>query len=168
MKILIVDDHPEPAQFVCRTLNEAGNDSEYVSSKSECFEALSADHHDLLLADCDLPDCSVLTLMEELKRAEISIPIVVFTTPGLEMAAAEAMEHGAYGYIIRNIDRYYLILLPGIVEGAYQRYLISEENVKYKNEFIQINQQLNEIAAHDGLTRLYTQRRQVHIGNHCG
>jgi len=84
------------------------------------------------------------------------------------MAAAEAMEHGAYGYIIRNIDRYYLILLPGIVEGAYQRYLISEENVKYKNELIQINQQLNEIAAHDGLTRLYTQRRQVHIGNHCG
>lgn len=159
MKILIFNQNLESAQTDCQTLNEAGHQSKCVSSKSECFDELASNQYDLILADCDMQRLPILQFIDELKQKEISLPVVVFTKPGDEKKASEAIARGAYDYIIHDRHGHYLILLPTVAEGARQKYQVTQENIEYREELTQLTKQLAQIAIEDRVTGLYNRRK---------
>ncbi|MCZ6679312.1 MAG: diguanylate cyclase, partial [Candidatus Poribacteria bacterium] len=124
-----------------------------------CFDALAADPYDLLLADCEASDFSAPDLMEELQQKEISVPLVVFAAAGNEAKAVEAMQHGAYDYLIRDANQNYLVLLPAVAEAVHQRYQTTQQNLRYREELIALTKQLAEVAIQDRLTGLYNRRK---------
>ncbi|MCZ6679231.1 MAG: diguanylate cyclase [Candidatus Poribacteria bacterium] len=184
MRILIFDHDLESAQLASQTLHDAGHESKCVSSKSQCFRELGADRYDLMLANADMPNGSILLLIEDLKQKGISLPIVVFAKPGSEKKALNAINDGAYDYIIRDANGSYRILLPPVVEEAHRKELIVQENmryrdelsyddplsfspstlmnIRYRDELKRLNRQLASRTIYDSLTGLYN-RRQMEL-----
>ncbi|MCH9648358.1 MAG: EAL domain-containing protein [Deltaproteobacteria bacterium] len=78
---------------------------------------------DIVISDFHLPDGTAM----ELFRRSCDIPIVVITGAGDEEIAVQAMRAGAYDYLIKDLGRKYLTILPITVEKALQKRAASRE-----------------------------------------
>ncbi len=76
---------------------------------------------DLILLDNNLGDGTGIDL---LKMIEGAIPVIFITGKGSEEIAVEAMKLGAFDYIVKDVDRNYLTILPtriGLVTDRIKR-----------------------------------------------
>ncbi len=98
--ILIVDDE----KTIRWSLNEALSenyevvDAENASQGLRLFREKSPD---LLLLDMKLPDGSGIDVLNEVKREDPSIPVIMMTAYGEVETAVEAMKGGAYDFILK-------------------------------------------------------------------
>lgn len=67
--ILVVDDFVSIRKFVCETLNRHGFKTLQASNGNEAYSmiAASAEKVDLVLSDCNMPDCTGLELLKMIK-----------------------------------------------------------------------------------------------------
>ncbi|MFT7634051.1 MAG: DNA-binding NtrC family response regulator [Mariniblastus sp.] len=70
---------------------------------------------DVVLCDIQLPDYSGLEVFEKLHRVDPSVPIILMTGKGTANTAIEAMQRGAFEYILKPLD---LDTLVRLVEQA--------------------------------------------------
>ena len=104
MRILIVEDEPSIANFVCQGLTEAGYAVDVAWDGEEGLDyALVADYVVLIL-DIMLPKrdgLEVLKLIRENKRLAKK-PVVILTNLGREGIIKEGFSLGADGYLIKS------------------------------------------------------------------
>src|SRR6266542_1230730 len=77
---------------------------------------------DLVVADYKLPGMSGLELYRALRASNIPIPLVLLTGAGTEYLAVEALKAGVDDYIIKDVGRGYIDLLPLVLSEVVQRY----------------------------------------------
>lgn len=79
------------------------------------IDAFLADAPDVVLCDIRLPDMSGMELFEKLHRTDPRVPIILMTGHGTAGTAIEAMQRGAFEYVLKPLDPDTLI---PIVENA--------------------------------------------------
>lgn len=79
------------------------------------IDAFLADTPDVVLCDIRLPDMSGMELFEKLHRIDSRVPIILMTGHGTSGTAIEAMQRGAFEYVLKPLDPDTLIPL---VENA--------------------------------------------------
>ncbi|MFQ6116153.1 MAG: ATP-binding protein, partial [bacterium] len=82
--------------------------------KSEAEEILKSERFDIVIADYYLGDGTLFEIFNLIQN----IPIIITTGVGAEEVAIKAMKEGAYDYLIKDLDRNYLKVLPVTVENA--------------------------------------------------
>jgi diguanylate cyclase (GGDEF)-like protein len=103
-RILVVEDHPDQAESLCRLLSVLGyRPMDAVSSGEAALEAVDAVAPDLVLMDLHLAgDMDGITAADRI-RAQADVPVVFLTAfadpPLLERAAAVA----PYGYLVKPV-----------------------------------------------------------------
>ncbi|MCP4663519.1 MAG: response regulator [bacterium] len=120
IRVLIVDDDEIDRQGVTRYVEKTGLPYALrtAGSKAEALELLrDADSYDVVLLDYELGDGTGLELLSSVGTT----PAVIITGNGSEQIAAEAMRRGAYDYLVKDPDRYYLELLPLTIENVLKR-----------------------------------------------
>lgn len=100
-RVLIVDDSAEIRALLESVLPSAGYETLSAGTGQEGLDLAFRERPDILLVDFRLPDIGGLELLEQLNRANISIPAVVMTGYGSEGVAARALRLGALGYLIK-------------------------------------------------------------------
>jgi DNA-binding NtrC family response regulator len=99
--ILIVEDEPKMRRLLEISLGEDGHAVRSLGDAESALRALSAEPADLVVTDLKLPGLSGLEFLQETKRLNGAIPVVVMTAYGSVETAVEAMKAGAADYVLK-------------------------------------------------------------------
>lgn len=104
LKILLVEDDELDRTMVRRALKAAGVSAEFeeVVTGRAAVEALKRDGFDCALLDFRLPDAEGLAVLQQVREAGITTPIIVLTGQGDEQLAIDLMKAGASDYLSKT------------------------------------------------------------------
>ncbi len=105
IRVLLVEDEPTDVEFVKRALSaSSATRFELVSvgQLADAYSQLVANKFDVLLLDLGLPEYCGLEALEESRRINHEIPIVVLTGLRNEKTALAALEQGAQDYLVKG------------------------------------------------------------------
>ncbi len=123
--ILIVDDEKNYTLILSAVLEDEGYETITANSGPEAMEILSESDVDLVLTDMKMPVMDGIELLEQVKKEDADLPVIMMTAYGTVEKAVEAMQKGAYSYILKPFDNERLVLY---VNKAISMYRVVKEN----------------------------------------
>jgi DNA-binding NtrC family response regulator len=99
--ILIVEDEPRMRRLLEISLGEDGHNVRSVADAEAGLKGLIREPADLVVTDLKLPGMSGLDFLQEVKRMNAGIPMIVMTAYGSVETAVEAMKAGASDYVLK-------------------------------------------------------------------
>ncbi len=106
VRIMIVDDHALMRRVV-REVIEKENDLEVVAEACNGLEAQEQAAHvkpEVVLMDLDMPECDGFEGTERVLASSPESNVVIFTASHKERHLFQALQHGAMGYITKDIE----------------------------------------------------------------
>jgi len=79
MKILIVDDEPQVAEVLAKSLGREGHQATIATSGAQALSLVGAHDPDALFLDVSMPGMNGLDVLAEVRRRRPSLPVVVIT-----------------------------------------------------------------------------------------
>jgi two-component system, NtrC family, response regulator len=128
--ILIVDDEKNYPLILSAVLAEEGFETLTAHSGLEALELLANSDIDLVLTDMKMPSMDGIDLLERIKQENPNLPVIVMTAHGTVEKAVEAMQKGAYNYILKPFDNDQLIVY---VKKAASLYGVVKDNQRLRN-----------------------------------
>src|SRR5579884_1149656 len=109
--ILIIDDDPAvltalPEMF---RLWMPGAVVDLCGSARLALDRIETTDYDAIISDIRMPDMDGLTLLEHIKTMRPETPTLLVTGYGDQTLAMQALRGGAYDYILKPVDRDYLL-----------------------------------------------------------
>ncbi|MFG1926232.1 response regulator [Cryptosporangium sp. NPDC048952] len=104
IRVLIADDEPLIRAGI-RTVLEAADDLTVVAEVADgrgAVERASAPGVDVVLVDIRMPELDGLGVVEELRRRNPAVPVVVLTSFGAEPNVLRAVHNRAAGFLLKN------------------------------------------------------------------
>ena len=102
--ILIVDDEKNYPPILSAVLEEEGFETYSANSGKEALQILENSDVDLVLTDMKMPAMDGIELLEKVKMKDPKLPVIMMTAHGTVEKAVEAMQKGAYNYILKPFD----------------------------------------------------------------
>ncbi|MGB8953251.1 MAG: PAS domain S-box protein [Candidatus Aminicenantales bacterium] len=105
ISVLLIEDNPVDAQFICEMLAENKDYSiylKYVESLNAGLRCLDAGPYDVVLLDLGLPDSQGIKTLLRVMVRNVEIPVIVMTGSDDQDLAIEAMRKGARDYLIKG------------------------------------------------------------------
>jgi DNA-binding response OmpR family regulator len=106
-KILIVDDAPDMAKLMARTVERQGYESVTAHDGPQALQRASAEHPAVILLDVMMPGMNGLEVLRRLKQdAELRmIPVILVTANGDDGDVIEGLNAGAHDYVAKPFKR---------------------------------------------------------------
>lgn len=123
--ILVVDDEEAQRLALAGFLRKKGYRVLEAASGSQALESARREQVDLILTDYRMPDKDGIRVLEEVKKINPEIDVIIMTAYGTIESAIEAMKVGAVDYITKPLSLDHLEL---VVEKALQRRRLVSEN----------------------------------------
>lgn len=158
IRVLIIDDDIVD-RIACQRALKLNPDYDFMLAEAETgregLRLVHAERPDCILLDYRLPDLDGLEFLAELRdeTGEIPIPVMMLTGADNALVAVEAMKRGARDYLVKDVERQYLELLPAVIGRLMQeRRLQAEKKVaeaKYRT-LVEQTPAITYVAALDG------------------
>lgn len=104
MKILIVEDEPQVAEFIRRGLSEKGYESE-VAYDGQIGELLaSKGNFDLIILDVILPLINGYDLCKRIREKNLQVPVLMLTALGTTHDKVTGFDAGADDYLVKPFE----------------------------------------------------------------
>jgi two-component system invasion response regulator UvrY len=103
-RILIADDHPIVRQGLKHILEESGyvRSIEEAETGREVVDKIRQSPFDVILLDISMPGMSGLETLEEIKKLNPSLPVLILSMYPEEDYAVRALKTGASGYLTKK------------------------------------------------------------------
>lgn len=131
--ILIVDDEKNYLTILTAILEEEGFEVLTALSGQEALDIRKTSDVDLVLTDMKMPVMDGIELLEHIKAIDPELPVVMMTAHGTVDKAVEAMQKGAYSYILKPFDNERLIIY---VKKAISVYQVIKENRRLRDTVV--------------------------------
>src|SRR5215475_6316495 len=99
--ILIVEDEAKMRRLLELNLSEEGYTTHAVADAEGELNHLRQETADLVVTDLKLPGMSGLEFLQEVKRMDAVLPVILMTAFGTVETAVEAMKGGASDYVLK-------------------------------------------------------------------
>ena len=99
--IVIVEDEAELATLIAHHLDRAGMHTQICNRAAHAAKFLKKNFANLVLLDINLPDQSGFALVDELKAADVSVPIIFLTGNVEEPSKVKGLEMGGDDYVTK-------------------------------------------------------------------
>jgi len=129
--VLIVDDEKNYPLILGAVLEEEGFETLAANSGHEALEILEHSDIDLVLTDMKMPSMDGIELLERIKEKNPDLPVIMMTAYGTVEKAVEAMQKGAYNYILKPFDNESLVIY---VDKAVSLYRMVKENRRLRQD----------------------------------
>ena len=104
LKILIVDDHRLFREGLQSLLHRRNIDVvAAVGDGNEGIKLARELDPDIILLDMRMPIIDGISVLVQLKKRELTMPIVILTTSSNEQDLLEALKNGASGYLLKDM-----------------------------------------------------------------
>jgi len=103
-KVLLVDDDSAVRNALRRVLERRGYQVFACSSGSEALELLAAGGFDAMVSDVRMPGMSGLKLLRAVREHDLDLPVILVTGNPDLASATEAVEYGAFQYLIKPVE----------------------------------------------------------------
>jgi DNA-binding response OmpR family regulator len=104
MKILLVEDEPRLNEFIFKGLKEQGYSVDSATNGSSALDLAATESYDLVILDLMLPGQSGFEVMDNLKRFEIKVPVIIISALNGSDRVIEGLDRGAVDYIKKPFD----------------------------------------------------------------
>ncbi len=162
-RVLIVDDEEDILLGLSRYLKRHGYDVITETSPRKAIEILSTEPADILITDVKMDEFSGLDLIEEAKRRNRDIRVIVMTARGSDELERLAIERGAVEYIEKPFDIDYLLQLLRKLEKGGFRGVVKELSITDMLNILNVekaNAVIN-ISSTAGPGRIYMQDGEI-------
>lgn len=157
--IVVVEDEKDMAELISTQLGLADLDSQVFPTAAAGLRFLKNNFANLLLLDVNLPDSSGFVLFDEIRKANIRIPVIFLTATDSEVQKVRALNMGGDDFITKPFSFPELIARIRAVLRRAETALDTSiaENVRLTEEpftfcFAQVNPQRLEVQFPDGAT----------------
>jgi DNA-binding NtrC family response regulator len=132
-KILIVDDDKDTRDILSDLISSDGYKAITASDGRQALIETKAHSPDLVLLDIKLPGIDGLKVLEEIKKMDKDLPVIMLTAHEDVKGAVQAMKSGAFDYITKPFDNEEMVL--NIKKALQTRALYREvENLRRRLE----------------------------------
>jgi two-component system NtrC family response regulator len=156
--ILIVDDEKHYRLILSEVLQEEGYHSFTAASGMEALDILKSQIIDLVLTDVKMPGMTGIDLLENIKELHPDLPVIIMTAFGSVEKAVEAMQKGAYTFILKPFENEALI---AHIAKSISMYRIVQENARLRDAVQTRFQFDNIIGKSKPMQKLYEIIRKV-------
>jgi len=125
-KILIVDDQINTCKSLQAILKKSGYKSDYTLNAAEALKRVQEGHYDIVISDIRMPGMDGMQLLEELKKVQPSLVVIMITGYATIKSAVEAIQKGAYDYLPKPFTPDEVRV---IIERAAERSRLQAENI---------------------------------------
>ncbi|HQH28694.1 MAG TPA: response regulator, partial [Oligoflexia bacterium] len=125
--VLLVEDTAAHAAIIRRALDPSIWAVQHVTRGSLALDAFSENPHAIVLLDLSLPDSSGLLVLKRLRALNADAPIIVVTSIDQVSMSVEAMQAGAWNYVVKADPKETAARITSAVEEAWQRRIKSAE-----------------------------------------
>ena len=157
-RILIVDDEAAIRDSLELLLTLERYAVSTAATGAEGIRAASRSSHDLVLLDLMLPDRSGLEVLEELRKADKSLPVLMLTAYGSVETAVKAIRLGADNFLTKPWSNEKLLLE---IEQTLTRRRLEEENARLRGELQQRYSFENIVGKSGEMQRVFSLVSQV-------
>ncbi len=104
VKILVVEDNLELQELFTVVLQNEGYEVSVANDGIEAFDILEMEHIDLIVTDVMMPRMQGFEMIQELRKMNYNMPILVITAKERLLDKKEGFRVGADDYIVKPID----------------------------------------------------------------
>jgi len=151
-KILVVDDEQSMTQFLSIVLRKEGYQVTAVSNGRDALERAKAENFDVIITDIKMPGMDGIQLLNQLKKYDPSLPVVIMTAYASQQSAIDAVNHGAFQYLIKNAKNDEIKL---VVRNALEMRKVRSENLFLKRELKKGHEEKTIIGSSDEMVRVF-------------
>lgn len=152
-KILVVDDEETLCWAFGQFLKEEGHTPLIASNAQEALDKASAEKPDLVIMDVRMPgQLNGIEAMSEMKKLDPEVYVIIMTAYGDMRTAIEAMQAGAYDYIIKPLD---LDQVSVIIQKALKSRELSRELTLLRSEVMGKYQKDNIVGKSPQMQGIY-------------
>ena len=105
IKVLLVDDDETVLRDYGRLLRSFGYSVDCAADGRAALEQLEGEGHDVVVSDLKMPGMGGLEFLREVRGRDLDIPVVLVTGAPDIASALEAIEYGAFRYLMKPVDR---------------------------------------------------------------
>jgi len=107
-RVLVVDDEPDSVELLREFLATKGYEVLSASDGEEALRKVKADRPHLILLDVRMPGMSGLEVLREVRQIDQEVGVIMVTAVNEEETGRQALELGAFDYIVKPLDLAYL------------------------------------------------------------
>ncbi|MEA2098742.1 MAG: diguanylate cyclase [Campylobacterota bacterium] len=172
--ILYVEDEEEILQMSSKILKNVSKECQIASNGvdglekfKEHFFDTNKNDFDVIVTDINMPQMNGLDMLQEIKKLDAKVPIVITTAHTDSTFLRESIELGVRGYAVKPISLEYL--LNSIEIAVESRILEKELEHRVEMRTKELNEAMLELkkktieleyfAIHDDLTKLYNRKK---------
>lgn len=127
--ILYMEDDAGLARLLQRNLQRLGYVVEIAENGEQGLAMIGTGQFDLVLLDYTMPVCSGMDVLRTM-TARKGPPVIMVTGNGNEKVAVEALKLGANDYVVKDVEKTYLELLPMIIQQVLEKEQLVREREK--------------------------------------
>ena len=101
MRVLLIEDDAETADYIRDGLTQAGHVVDHATSGNEGIIMALEDNHDVMVVDRMLPELDGLLLVKTIRTAKIATPALFLTVMGGVDDRVDGLEAGADDYLVK-------------------------------------------------------------------
>ncbi|MDP1676819.1 MAG: sigma-54 dependent transcriptional regulator [Bacteroidota bacterium] len=134
LSILIVDDEASQREILAGYLKKKRHTVHQSSSVQEALQLIQSQHIDLVLTDYKMPGKTGFDLLQEIKKIDTEVVVVLMTAFGTIEGAVDAMRAGAYDYLSKPIELDEIDLL---IKRLQERQQLISENKLLREQLVE-------------------------------
>jgi EAL domain-containing protein (putative c-di-GMP-specific phosphodiesterase class I) len=108
-RALVVDDEPGLAPAYARLLARAGFTVATASDGKEAVRAVGEQEFDVVITDIRMPQMTGIEFLRAVRARDLDLPIILMTGAPTLQSAREAVELGAFRYLLKPVEREALV-----------------------------------------------------------
>jgi len=104
MRLLLVEDHPELAEWVGKALIQGGYVVDHLVRGDHADQALATEPYDLVILDLSLPKMDGLEVLKRLRGRNSTVPVLILTARGATEDRVRGLNLGADDYLPKPFE----------------------------------------------------------------
>src|SRR6476619_697475 len=147
--LLIVDDDANTLASLARAFRLAGHEATVCDNAARALELVKSEAFDMMLSDVVMPGKDGLSLLEDLRKAEISLPVVMISGQANIEMAVRATRLGAVDFLEKPLSTDKLLLT---VDNVLKLRRLEQENRELrqrvgKHDIVQSGEAMRRVMA---------------------